>query len=48
MVIKITPSPRGTKVEVKNVNSFGGVRDSINYEIKRQIELKENVQLLQI
>ena len=32
----------GTKVEVKNVNSFGGVRDSINYEIKRQIELKEN------
>lgn len=32
----------GTKVEVKNVNSFGGVRDAINYEIERQTELKEN------
>lgn len=32
----------GTKIEVKNVNSFGGVKDSINYEIKRQIEAKEN------
>ncbi len=32
----------GTKVEIKNVNSFGGVRDAINYEITRQMELKEN------
>lgn len=32
----------GTKIEIKNVNSFGGVRDTIEYEIKRQIELKEN------
>ena len=31
----------GTKVEVKNVNSFSGVRDTINYEIKRQSELKD-------
>ena len=31
----------GTKVEIKNVNSFGGVRDCINYEIERQTELKE-------
>ena len=31
----------GTKVEVKNVNSFSGVRETINYEIKRQSELKD-------
>lgn len=31
----------GTKVEIKNVNSFGGVRDAINYEIERQINLKK-------
>lgn len=34
----------GTKVEIKNINSLGGVRDAINYEVARQIELKENNQ----
>ena len=32
----------GTKVEVKNVNSFDGIRKTIEYEIKRQSELKES------
>lgn len=32
----------GTKVEVKNVNSFYSVRDAINYEIERQSELKDS------
>ena len=36
------PNNWGTKIEIKNVNSFGGVRDAINYEIERQTELKEN------
>lgn len=36
------PDNWGTKIEIKNVNSFGGVRDAINYEIKRQTKLKEN------
>lgn len=36
------PRNWGTKIEIKNVNSFGGVRNVINYEIKRQTELKES------
>lgn len=32
----------GTRVEIKNVNSFSGVKDAINYEINRQIAMKEN------
>ena len=35
------PENWGTKVEIKNVSSIGGVRDAINYEIDRQIKLKE-------
>lgn len=31
----------GTKVEIKNVNSFSSVRDAINYEIERQSNLKD-------
>ena len=32
----------GTRVEVKNVNSFASIRETINYEIKRQSELKSS------
>lgn len=32
----------GTKVEIKNVNSFSGVREAINYEVQRQIDLIKN------
>lgn len=31
----------GTRVEVKNINSFGNVYDAIIYEVKRQSELKD-------
>ncbi len=31
----------GTRVEIKNVNSFSNVYDAINYEIERQSKLKE-------
>lgn len=36
------PSNWGTRAEIKNVNSFGGVRDAINYEIERQTDLLES------
>ena len=36
------PKNWGTKIEIKNVNSFSGVRDAINYEIDRQIKAKED------
>jgi aspartyl-tRNA(Asn)/glutamyl-tRNA(Gln) amidotransferase subunit B len=35
------PNTLGTKVEIKNVNSFSSVRDAINYEIERQSDLKD-------
>ena len=36
------PENYGTKVEVKGVNSFGAARAVIDYEIERQIKLKES------
>ncbi|MCR4581392.1 MAG: Asp-tRNA(Asn)/Glu-tRNA(Gln) amidotransferase subunit GatB [Bacilli bacterium] len=36
------PNTLGTKVEIKNVNSFSAVRDAINYEIQRQSDLKDD------
>ena len=33
------PTNWGTRTEIKNVNSFGGVRDAIDYEIQRQTEI---------
>ncbi len=35
-------SELGTKVEVKNINSFSAVQNAINYETKRQIEILES------
>ncbi len=32
----------GTKVEIKNLNSFNGIRKAIDYEIERQISLLES------
>ncbi len=39
--ISDTPGKLGTKVEVKNLNSFRAVRDAIAYELKRHEEVLE-------
>lgn len=36
------PTNWGVRAEIKNINSFGGVRDAINYEIERQTEILNN------
>lgn len=35
-------APLGTRVELKNINSFGAVRRSIEHEYARQVSLLEN------
>jgi aspartyl-tRNA(Asn)/glutamyl-tRNA(Gln) amidotransferase subunit B len=42
--VSVRPSddaPLGTRVELKNINSFRGVRDAIRYEIERQVTVIE-------
>lgn len=41
-VRKVGASEFGTKVEIKNLNSFNGIRKAIDYEIERQIALLES------
>jgi aspartyl-tRNA(Asn)/glutamyl-tRNA(Gln) amidotransferase subunit B len=36
----------GTKIEIKNINSFNAIQKAIEYEIKRQIETLERGELL--
>ena len=36
------PKNWGTRTEIKNVNSFGGVKQAIDYEIERQTEVLES------
>ncbi len=39
--IRLPGAPLGTRVEIKNMNSFRAVKDAIEHEIERQIELVE-------
>ena len=40
-IMDVDSKKLGTKVEVKNVNSFGNVYETIKYEIERQSKLKD-------
>ncbi len=43
--VSVRPSaeaPFGTRCEIKNMNSFRSVRDAINWEIKRQIHMRQD------
>ena len=39
-------APFGTKVEIKNMNSFSAIQKACDYEIARQIEVYENEEKL--
>ncbi len=41
-LMRETDTELGVRAEVKNINSFSSVRETINYEIKRQTELLES------
>lgn len=41
-LMKESDTTLGTKVEMKNINSFGNVKLAIEYEIKRQMEILES------
>ncbi|MFH1578141.1 MAG: Asp-tRNA(Asn)/Glu-tRNA(Gln) amidotransferase subunit GatB [Candidatus Omnitrophota bacterium] len=45
-VRKKSESELGIKTELKNMNSFAGVRTALDFEIKRQVELLSNRQLI--
>lgn len=39
--------PLGTRVELKNINSFGAVRRAIEHEYTRQVSILENGGLIE-